>query len=67
MLKKNPEESLAAICRLLEELHRLVRCPHQALTYWESRLCELLLHLYSGRVERHTSCHSHLMLPAGIL
>ena len=63
----SPEEALPAVCRLLEELHRLVRRPHQAITYWESRLCELLLHTHSARVERHSTCTSTIRLPPGTL
>merc|ERR1719158_2782301 len=63
----NPREAVVAVCALLEELHRLVTPPHQAITYWESQLCELLLHLHSSKVETHCSSSSKLLLPPHIL
>ena len=39
----------------------------QALTCWESQLCQLLLDLYSAKVERHTSCDTTLCVPPNIL
>jgi len=64
---RNPREAVVAVCKLLEELHSLVKPPHQALTYWESLLCELLLHIHSSKVETHCSSSSKLLLPPSTL
>ena len=61
------EEAVVGAIEMLEALHWLLKRPHQAITCWESQLCQLLLHLHSARVERHTSCHTTLCLPPNTL
>merc|ERR1719150_2003697 len=44
------KHAVVGAMEMLEALHWLLKRPHQALTCWESQLCQLLLDLHSAKV-----------------
>jgi len=50
-----PAEIIKSIVTVLEEVHKLVRHPHQSIVYWENQLHQALLYAHSAKVTTITS------------
>ena len=45
------EEMIAGIVSVLEEIHKLLRSPHQQIVYWENLLHQALLQAHAAKVK----------------
>lgn len=60
------EEVVARLVALVEEVHKLVRAPHHAISYWEGQLHQALLHQHAAKVTSIPSGLSTVTWPAGL-
>ena len=56
-------ELVSGIVSVLEELHKLVKAPHQQIVYWENRLHQALLYSHAARVKMTGSRNAKIMWP----
>ena len=58
-------EVVGRLVALVEEVHKLVKAPHHAISYWEDQLHQALLHQHAAKVTTITSGLSTVTWPAG--
>jgi len=61
-----PTEIINGIVAILEEVHKLVRQPHQMILYWENQLHQALLNAHSAKVHTINSGNSLVTWPVGM-
>lgn len=61
-----PTEIVNSISAVLEEVHKLVRQPHQMIVYWENQLHQALLNAHSAKVHTINSGNSVVTWPTGM-
>ena len=57
------EELIPSLISQLEELHKLLKPPHQLLCYWENVLHQALLEKHAGKVSYQGSSNSKVLWP----
>jgi len=61
-----PSEVINSIVTVIEEVHKLVRQPHQMIVFWENQLHQALLHAHSAKVHTIKSGNSLVTWPLGM-
>ena len=57
------EDLVAGIVSVLEELHKLLKAPHQQIVFWENRLHQALLQSHAARVKMTGSVNGRILMP----
>lgn len=57
------EDLVGGIISVLEELHKLVKSPHQQIVYWENLLHQALLQAHAAKVKMTGSCNGKILWP----
>jgi len=57
------DEEINALILLLEELHKLVKQPHQMICYWENVLHQAFLSKYASKVSYRGSSNAKILWP----
>ena len=57
------EEKISALVSVLEELHKLLKSPHQQIVYWENLLHQALLQAHAAKVKMTGSCNGKILWP----
>ena len=57
------EEMIAGIVSVLEELHKLLKPPHQQFVYWENLLHQALLQAHAAKVAMTGSSNGKILWP----
>ena len=57
------EEKVGGIVSVLEELHKLLKSPHQQLVYWENLLHQALLQQHAAKVKMTGNSNGRILWP----
>ena len=57
------EEKVGGIVSVLEELHNLLKPPHQQFVYWENLLHQALLQAHAAKVKMTGSSNGRILWP----
>ena len=57
------EEKIGALVSILEELHKLLKPPHQQFVFWENLLHQALLQKHAAKVEYQGSSNTKILWP----
>ena len=57
------QELVEGIVLVLEELHKLLKSPHQQIVYWENKLHQALLAAHAARVKMTGTRNAKILWP----
>ena len=57
------EEKIGALVSVLEELHKLLKSPHQQIVYWENLLHQALLQAHAAKVKLAGGSNGRILWP----